>query len=48
MTFACGCVSASFLLWPGLPDNLVARSTFTLFALCLGACVGRQIDCRVR
>ena len=47
LTLACGCAFASRLAWPLLPDDITLRCFLSLFALSLGACIGRPIDRRL-
>lgn len=45
-TFACALAFASCLVWPLVPDQLMTRGFLSLFALSLGARIGKSIDRR--
>jgi hypothetical protein len=44
ITLAAGLGFASRLVWPWIPDDMASRGLLGLFAVSLGACVGRGID----
>jgi hypothetical protein len=46
LTFACAFAFVSRLMWPLLPDDLATRGLLGIFALSLGACLGKLLDQR--
>jgi hypothetical protein len=48
LTLAAALAVASRLAWPVLPDEAWVQAMLTLSALSLGACVGREIDRKLR
>lgn len=47
LTLACAGLCVSRLVWPLLPDDSATRALFGLFALSLGACIGKPLDHRL-
>jgi len=47
LTFACALAFMSRLMWPLLPEDVATRGLLALFALSLGACLGKLLDERV-